>query len=95
MGFLEAGFCRRLDCNSERIDQLCKDFANNLKCWACDVSDPLQVELTLKSAYNDGFNPEILINNAGFIYNEPLLNLLNPNNRIHSYESWKKSYQLI
>ena len=90
-GFLEAGFfVGVLDCNSEGIDQLCKDFGINLKCWTCDVSDSQQVELTLKSAYNDGFNPEILINNAGFIYNEPLLNLLNPNKRIHSYESWKK-----
>lgn len=79
-----------IDCNSDKIDQLKVSCTKNLKCWVCDASNPVDVQLTLKSAYNEDFNPEILINNAGMIYNEPLVNILKRDNRMHSYDSWKK-----
>lgn len=55
-----------------------------------DVSIDDSVADSFKQLFSKNFFPDVLINNAGIIHNEPLINFLKKDNRIHSRNSWKK-----
>jgi 3-oxoacyl-[acyl-carrier protein] reductase len=44
--------------------------------------------LSLNRTFNH--TPDVLINNAGIIHSEPLVNMLSRGGRVHSRESWRR-----
>ena len=54
----------------------------------CDVLDESQIESSLLKTFKLFKNIDVLVNNAGFIYSEPLINIMVKNKR-HSVETWK------
>ena len=78
----------------ERDDESCsllqRDFPDQVSTWRCDVSDHQQVDVAVRTAEKTGFYPDVLINNAGIIHSEPLINLFSKQDRVHSRENWRK-----
>lgn len=60
------------------------------KCYACDVSEPDAVSRAMTSLENEGFEIDLLINNAGIIHSAPLINFLQKQDRIHSVSDWQR-----
>ena len=76
--------------DSAACEGLAQDFSGKVKAWECDVSDAAQVEKTVSLARDSGFEADVLINNAGIIHSEPLVNLGKKEDRLHSRESWRR-----
>lgn len=78
----------------ERDEILCNELRESgcgrIKVWPCDVTDPDDVDATLKAVQASGFDTDVLINNAGLIHSEPLVNILSRIDRVHSRESWRR-----
>lgn len=79
-----------LEVDAARCAELCEAFGGWIKAWACDVADPAAVDTTLQAIFDSGFEPNVLINNAGIIHSEPLVNMLSRGERVHSRESWRR-----
>lgn len=60
------------------------------KAWSCNLAESDAVDLAVQAMLDEGFEPDVLINNAGIIHSEPLVNLLARGDRVHSRESWRK-----
>lgn len=77
----------------ERDQALCAalraDFEGRVLAWPCDVSDPDGVDAAVAAAGQDGFEPDVLVNNAGVIHSEPLVNFTARGDRVHSRQSWR------
>lgn len=58
----------------------------------CDISDPLQVEKAVEEFYSKHGTIDILINNAGMVYNSPLLSINMDTGDIlkHDVSMWDK-----
>jgi len=79
-----------LEVNEARCTELREASGGRIKAWACDVTDPAAVDAALQAAFDSGFEPDVLINNAGIIHSEPLVNMLSRGERVHSRESWRR-----
>lgn len=77
------------DINDKLLDSLCKKY-HCVHPVLCDVTDPLQVTSKVNAVYKKYGQLHGLINNAGLIYSEPLINLLSID-RLHSIDSWEKT----
>jgi 3-oxoacyl-[acyl-carrier protein] reductase len=90
----------RLDAESAQVCVLEKDEAlcaelreaseGRIKAWTCDITDPEAVDAALQSVAESGIELDVLINNAGIIHSEPLVNMLSRGERVHSRESWQQ-----
>jgi len=78
-----------LELDEGRCDELREVFDSRVKVFSCDVTDPEAVDSTLNTIFKGNFEPDILINNAGIIHSEPLVNMLSKGDRVHSRESWR------
>ncbi|HEX3250564.1 MAG TPA: SDR family NAD(P)-dependent oxidoreductase [Pyrinomonadaceae bacterium] len=58
-----------------------------VRCVACDVTNYEQVNAAVEE-----FNgvPDVLINNAGILYSEPLIRITEDGLKLHAYESWDR-----
>ena len=79
-----------LEVDPVRCAELRELSGGRIKVWGCDVTDPSAVDATLKDIVDGGFEPDVLINNAGIIHSEPLVNMLSRGERVHSRESWRR-----
>jgi 3-oxoacyl-[acyl-carrier protein] reductase len=79
--------------NDEKLLQSIPDLDNLLK-YPCDVTDEAQVEKTISKIFETDGGINICINNAGIIYNEPLINILSRPYKKHSISNWKKVIDL-
>lgn len=79
-----------LELDALRCTELVESSGGRIKAWPCDVTDSLAVEATLQAIFETGFEPDVLINNAGIIHSEPLVNMLSRGERVHSRESWRR-----
>lgn len=61
-----------------------------IKCYVSDVTDPAAVVRAIAAMENDGFEVDVLVNNAGLIQSAPLINMLEKTNRVHSAETWQQ-----
>jgi 3-oxoacyl-[acyl-carrier protein] reductase len=61
-----------------------------VKCYACDVTDPTAVVHAMATLGNDGFELDVLVNNAGLIHSAPLINVIEKQKRVHSAEAWRE-----
>ncbi len=64
-------------------------FNGQVKAWVCDVSNSQAVDDVLQAIFSTGFEPNALVNNAGLIHSEPLVNMLSKTERVHSRDSWR------
>lgn len=78
-----------LELDAARCTELQETSGGRIKAWACDVTDPAAVDTALQAIFDAGFEPDVLINNAGIIHSEPLVNMLSRGERVHSRESWR------
>jgi len=76
----------------EYDNDLCDELREHDRClaWQCDVSDAGDVDRALSAASAAGFVPNVLINNAGIIHSEPLVNMLSRDDRVHSRAAWRR-----
>jgi len=79
-----------LELDPARCAELCEISGGLVKAWVCDVTNPPAVDATLQDVVDGGFEPDVLINNAGIIHSEPLVNMLSRAERVHSRESWRR-----
>jgi len=62
----------------------------NVGCYSCDVTEPRAVANAIVAMESDGFELDVLVNNAGLIHSAPLINVLEKNSRVHSAEEWQR-----
>lgn len=79
-----------LEVDAARCTELREASGGRIKTWQCDVTDPAAVDAALQAIFDTGFEPNVLINNAGIIHSEPLVNMLSRSERVHSRESWRR-----
>ncbi len=79
-----------LEIDESRCAELRDESAGRIRAWPCDVTDPVAVDAALQAIFDTGFEPTVLINNAGLIHSEPLVNMLSRGDKAHSRESWRK-----
>lgn len=61
--------------------------ASNVDIYACDLTNPNEVVTVIESILSE-HSVTVLINLAGLIHSEPLVNLLNKDNSRHSFSTW-------
>jgi len=78
-----------LDKNIEAIKQLKSD-APTISSTQCDVTDFKHLNQVISQLYSH--TPiDIVINNAGYIHSEPLVNLMSVDDKHHSISAWHKT----
>lgn len=77
-----------LERDSEACAVLNSELPEKVIAVPCDVTDPESVKTALQQVFDAGFEPDVLVNNAGMIYSSPLVNMLSRQDRVHSIESW-------
>lgn len=78
------------DINQAKLDSLNKDFVT----YNVDITDYDLVQKAINKVFDKFGKIDILINNAGVIYSEPLINIMNPTNMKHSYEKFKQNLEI-
>lgn len=76
-----------IDIDQKKMETM--QIASNVSKFVCDVTDAAQVEQTIKNISEQG-GVNVLINCAGIIHSEPLINLLSRGDRKHNLASWSK-----
>ena len=61
----------------------------SVTCIRCDITQPLQIETVMHKIFADGLKLHALINNAGILHSEPILNLMAEQKR-HQIDSWNE-----
>lgn len=61
----------------------------SVSCVKCDITQPLQIEAAMHEIFKDGRKIHALINNAGILHSEPMLNLMAEQKR-HQLDSWNQ-----
>ncbi|MFZ6744153.1 SDR family NAD(P)-dependent oxidoreductase [Undibacterium sp. JH2W] len=64
--------------------------SGRVRAVQCDVANPDAVDIAIQTVADAGFDIDVLINNAGIIHNEPLVNMLSRTERAHSRDNWRK-----
>jgi 3-oxoacyl-[acyl-carrier protein] reductase len=59
-------------------------------CYPCDVTNPVAVAKAVAAMESEGFELDLLVNNAGLIHSAPLINMLEKKDRVHSAEVWQQ-----
>ncbi|MCP4370159.1 MAG: SDR family oxidoreductase [Deltaproteobacteria bacterium] len=75
-----------LDIDKEKLAKLSEKFIK----YQVDVTNYEAVQAAIDDVVSKYERIHILVNNAGAIYNEPLINVMNRENMKHSYENFKK-----
>jgi 3-oxoacyl-[acyl-carrier protein] reductase len=79
-----------LDIDKEKLKQLDKRFV----AYDVDITNYQLVQECIDDIVNKFSKIDILVNNAGVIYNEPLINIMNPSSMKHSYDTFKKNLEI-
>lgn len=77
-----------IDVNAEQLSK--NEYSENVTAIVCDLTLIDQVEQVAKTIFNDNGGANVLINNAGIIHSEPLVNLLQRPDKKHSISNWLK-----
>ncbi len=79
-----------LDIDKEKLKQLDRRFI----AYDVDITNYQLVQEYIDDIINKFSKIDILVNNAGVIYNEPLINIMNPSSMKHSYDTFKKNLEI-
>ena len=77
-----------IDNNKDGLVMLKKNY-NKIECYHCDVTDYDLVGTTISKIYKS-FDINVLVNNAGWVYSSPFINLLNKENIKHDPQIFQK-----
>jgi 3-oxoacyl-[acyl-carrier protein] reductase len=61
-----------------------------IRCVGCDVTNQEQINAALEEFCEAHGAPDVLINNAGILYSEPLLKIAEDGVKLHDHESWER-----
>ena len=79
------------ECNVTVFDIDVAGFAElqtaGIRCVACDVTDQEQINAAVEEFEGA---PDVLINNAGILYSEPLIKITEGGLKLHALESWDR-----
>jgi len=84
--FKQNGQILVFDCNPEPFETLSQHF----DCYEVDVTDEQQIEQAVTRVIQKYGQIDVLVNNAGIIHSQPLVNIMDPEQRRHSYQAFKK-----
>ena len=76
-----------IDRDTESLERLASQIPS-LATYVCDITDIKSVQATVRTAFQREHRPTVLINNAGVIHSEPLVNLMSRDEGRHSIENW-------
>ncbi len=76
-----------LDRDARAFDGIVAEYPD-VSCYECDLTHYEEVCETIAAIYED-YQVSVLINNAGTIHSEPLINLLDADNKKHRVENWR------
>ena len=82
-----------LDIDNQKLKILKKKF-QKIKIYDCNLTNQKQVNQLIKKLYLKFNNIDILINNAGSIYSQPIIKLGTKGFIPHSFSNWKKIIDL-
>ena len=77
-----------LDINQKALDDIKREIPE-VTVYNCNITDEKQISEIIFNVIEKFSKIDILINNAGILYSEPIFNLMAKNKR-HSIEGWKK-----
>ncbi len=77
------------DVHRKRLDTVCSEFPE-IQTFFCDLTDPDQVSRTLEKYFSTNKSADILINNAGVLYNCPLAGVGPGGLKKHTWFDWKR-----
>lgn len=87
----EGGIVATLELHAEAVREIGEALPGAI-ALVCDATDPDAVSAAVgELADSHGFFPDVLVNNAGVIHSEPLVNLLNREDPLHGIESWRRT----
>ncbi len=78
-----------LDIDQSGLDAI-KAAHDQVRCVRCDVSEPDQVFAAAAQYQHDFRAPDVVINNAGILYSEPLVRLTSSGIERHDVAMWNK-----
>ena len=90
---------QRLTAEARRVAVFEKDEASiaqliaihpTVSCYHCDVTEPAAVVKAVAAMESDGFELDVLVNNAGLIHSAPLINMIEKEDRVHSAKAWQQ-----
>jgi 3-oxoacyl-[acyl-carrier protein] reductase len=67
-----------------------KEAHKEVQCVACDVANYEQVSAAVEEFFNTRGAPDVLINNAGILYSEPLVRIGASGLELHDRDSWER-----
>lgn len=79
-----------LEKDSALCDELRQSSGGRINAWPCDITDPAAVDNALQAITDNGIVIDVLVNNAGIIHSEPLVNMLSRTDRVHSRDNWQQ-----
>jgi len=80
-----------IDRDAEACAALRAALGDSVQTFVADLSEAAQVDAVVQQVQASGFAPGVLVNNAGVIHSEPLVNLLARGaDRVHSREQWRR-----
>ena len=79
-----------LERDADKCTEIATEFQGDVKSLMCDVTDAAMVDEALRQLFESGFEPNVLINNAGVIHSQPLVNILARGDRVHSRDDWRR-----
>ena len=71
------------------FDALKKELPD-VQCVACDVTKYEQVSGAVEDFFANRGAPDVLINNAGILYSEPLIRITSTGLQLHDADSWER-----
>lgn len=78
-----------LDIDDEGLQTLSAEHSE-ISCRHCDVTDSDEVRQIVDELHIEFGTIDALINNAGLIHNEPLINIMAEGDRKHSLDAWQR-----
>lgn len=79
-----------IDIDNKKLDALSDDIVK----YCINITNYELVQQVIDDIFVKFKSIDILINNAGVIYNEPLINIMNPSSMKHSYDTFKKNIDI-
>lgn len=89
-GNIGQNIVRRLESKGACVINLDLQESDKENYYKVDLCNEKQVEDIIDSILKKYLKIDVLINNAGIIYSEPLVNIMNPKKRRHSYSTFNK-----
>ncbi len=82
-----------VDRNADALAELTSEYPA-VKCYNADLTDADAVQALTETIFRDFGKINVLVNNAGIIHSEPLVNILNRDNTKHSLENWTRTIDI-